>query len=87
MMSCIIAIFNFEGLTLDVVGVHADDTTSQNSRVQALRQIVKKSLNHNINVSKVAPNNQQPVHIDKFLLPDKLPSAEHSVLQLTIPVQ
>jgi hypothetical protein len=46
-MSSIIAIFNFEGLALDVAGVYAEDTTSQNILVQKLRQIVKESSNHN----------------------------------------
>jgi hypothetical protein len=48
-MCSIVAILNFEGLALDVVGEYVDeiDTTSQGSLVQKLRQIVKSSSKHN----------------------------------------
>jgi hypothetical protein len=46
-MSSIIAIFNFEGLALDVVGEYLEETTSQDSLIQKLRQIVKNSSKHN----------------------------------------
>lgn len=46
-MSSIIAIFNFEGLALDVVGEYLEETTSQDSLIQKLRQVVKNSSKHN----------------------------------------
>jgi hypothetical protein len=46
-MSSIIAIFNFEGLALDVVGVYVEETASQDSLIQKLRQVVKNSSKHN----------------------------------------
>ena len=46
-ISSIIAIVNFEGLALDVVGEYLEETTSQDSLIQKLRQIVKNSSKHN----------------------------------------
>ncbi|KAL3808087.1 hypothetical protein ACHAXA_006849 [Cyclostephanos tholiformis] len=42
-----VAILNFEGLALDVVGEYVEETTSQDSLVQKLRQVVKNSSSHN----------------------------------------